>query len=236
MIRTLIIDDEVHAREELQALLEETGEFMIAGSCANAVEALQAIKHERPDLIFLDIQMPGITGLELLSMIDQELMPIVVFVTAYDEYALRAFDENALDYLLKPVEKQRLAKTLQKIGKMLGQKVRPTYTAPPVEKIPCISANRIKLINVSDVEYVRSDVGGVYVVCSQGEFFTELTLRVLESRTALIRCHKQFLANIDLMDEIIPQENQSALIQMKSKRTVPVSRRFFKKIKTHLGI
>lgn len=236
MIRTLIIDDEVHAREELQALLEETGEFLIAGSCANAVEALQAIKHERPDLIFLDIQMPGITGLELLSMIDQELMPIVVFVTAYDEYALRAFDENALDYLLKPVEKQRLAKTLLKVRKMLGQKVRPTYAVPPLERIPCISANRIKLINISDVEYVRSDVGGVYVVCSLGEFFTELTLRVLESRTTLIRCHKQFLANIDLVDEIIPQENQGALIQMKSKKTAPVSRRFFKKIKTHLGI
>jgi len=97
MIRALIVDDEIHAREELEALLEETGSFSVVGKCANAIETLQAIKRDKPEVLFLDIQMPGISGLELLSMIDEEHMPVVVFVTAYDEYALRAFDENAVD-------------------------------------------------------------------------------------------------------------------------------------------
>ena len=127
MMRALIVDDEVHAREELQALLEETGEFHILGSCANAFEALKAIKRDRPEVLFLDIQMPILSGFELLSMIDEEVMPIVIFVTAYDEYAVKAFEENALDYLLKPLEKERLTKTVHKLKRMLGEGTdRPT--------------------------------------------------------------------------------------------------------------
>jgi two-component system, LytTR family, response regulator len=236
MMRALIVDDEVHAREELQTLLEETGEFHIVGTCANAFEALKAIKRERPEVLFLDIQMPILSGFELLSMIDEEVMPIVVFVTAYDEYAVKAFEENALDYLLKPIEKQRLAKTVHKLKRMLGEGTRPAYEGPEIKRIPCVSSNRIKLIDISDVEYVRSDIAGVYVVCSVGEFYTELTLKVLEARTNLIRCHKQYLANIDRVDEIILYENLLADMQMKSGRNIPVSRRYLKKIKAQLGL
>jgi two-component system LytT family response regulator len=236
MMRALIVDDEVHAREELQVLLQETREFHIVGNCANAFEALKAIKRERPEVLFLDIQMPILSGFELLSMIDEEVMPIVVFVTAYDEYAVKAFEENALDYLLKPLEKQRLAKTVHKLKRMLGEGIRPAYEGPEIKRIPCVSSNRIKLIDTSDVEYVRSDIAGVYVVCSFGEFYTELTLKVLEARTNLLRCHKQYLANIDRVDEIILHENLLADMQMKSGRNVPVSRRYLKKIKTQLGL
>ena len=218
------MDDEVHAREELQALLEETGEFHIVGNCANAFEALKAIKRDRPEVLFLDIQMPILSGFELVSMIDEEVMPIVIFVTAYDEYAVKAFEENALDYLLKPLEKQRLAKTVHKLKRMLGEGTRPAYEGPEIKRIPCVSSNRIKLIDTSDVEYVRSDIAGVYVVCSYGEFYTELTLKVLEARTNLIRCHKQYLANIDRVDEIILHENLLADMQMKSGRSIPFSR------------
>jgi two-component system, LytTR family, response regulator len=236
MMRALIVDDEVHAREELQALLEETGEFHIVGNCANAFEALKAIKRDRPEVLFLDIQMPILSGFELVSMIDEEVMPIVIFVTAYDEYAVKAFEENALDYLLKPLEKQRLAKTVYKLKRMLGEGTRPTYEGPEIKRIPCVSSNRIKLIDISDVEYVRSDIAGVYVVCSYGEFYTELTLKVLEARTNLIRCHKQYLANIDRVDEIILHENLLADMQMKSGRSIPFSRRYLKKMKAQLGL
>ena len=236
MIRALIVDDEIHAREEFEALLEETDAFSVVGKCANAIEALQAIKREKPEVLFLDIQMPGITGMELLSMIDEEVMPVVVFVTAYDEYALKAFEENAFDYLLKPVEKQRLAKTTAKLRRRLSDRQRVAYTGPEIKKIPCVAANRIKLINASDVEYVRSDIAGIYLIGAQGEFYTELTLKVLEAKTNLIRCHRQFLVNIDKVDEIILQENQAAVIQTCSNKTVPVSRRYLKKIKKQLGI
>jgi two-component system, LytTR family, response regulator len=236
MIRALIVDDELHARDELEALLQETGAFSVAGKCGHAIEALQAIKREKPDVVFLDIQMPGISGLELLSMIDEEVMPVVVFVTAYDNYAIKAFEENAFDYLLKPVGEQRLAKTLVKLRKRLGENPRTGYATTEIKRIPCMGCNRIKLVNTDDVEYVRSDLAGIYLVCAQGEFYTELTLRVMESRTDLIRCHKQYLVNIDQVDEIILQENQSAVIQTRSKKSVPVSRRYLKKIREQLGI
>ena len=137
MMRALIVDDEIYSREELESMLKETGEFIVLGKCANAVEAIRAINRERPDVLFLDIQMPAINGFELLSMIDEKVMPSVVFVTAYDEYALKAFEENALDYLLKPVEKERLAKTVEKLKKTIcsGRKTgfcRARYSENPL--------------------------------------------------------------------------------------------------------
>jgi two-component system LytT family response regulator len=235
MIRAIIVDDELHAREELNAMLGQTQAFEVVGMCAHAVEALQAIKRDRPDVMFLDIRMPGLSGFEMLSMIDEEIMPIVVFVTAYDEYALKAFDENAVDYLLKPVEAERLQKTVQKLRKMVREPARAPYPAVPITRIPCVLSQRIKLIALRDVECIRSDIAGVYVITSGGEFFTELTLKVLEERTGMVRCHKQFLVNIDRADEILLQENQSAQIRMQSGRMVPVSRRFFKRLKDTFG-
>ncbi|HUV08665.1 MAG TPA: two-component system response regulator BtsR [Spirochaetia bacterium] len=228
MMRALIVDDEIYSREEMEAMLNGTGEFVVLGKCANALEAISAINKEKPDVLFLDVQMPVINGFELLGMIDEEVMPSVVFVTAYDEYALKAFDENALDYLLKPVEKERLSKTVEKLKKRLSEGVRPIFTGSDIEKIPCIHSSRIKLINTSEVEYVRSGETGVYVICRNGEFYTDLTLQVLENKTDLVRCHKQFLINIDLVDEIILRENGAAEVKTKSGRLVPVSRRYLK--------
>ncbi len=235
MMRALIIDDEIHSREELEAMLKETGEFIISGKCANAVEAIQAIKKEKPDVLFLDVQMPVINGFELLSMIDDSLMPNVVFVTAYDEYALKAFEENTLDYLLKPVEKGRLAKTVRKLKRMLNGGEKPVYTGPDIKKIPCVLSSKIKLINASEVDYVKSNETGVYVICPAGEFYTDLTLKVLEDRTDLVRCHKQFLVNIEGVDEIILHENMLAEIKTKSGHHVPVSRRHLKLLRERLN-
>jgi two-component system, LytTR family, response regulator len=234
MMRALIVDDEIYAREEIEAMLNETGEFIVAGKCANAPEAIQAINKEKPDVLFLDVQMPVINGFELLGMIDEKVMPSVVFVTAYDEYALKAFDENALDYLLKPVEKERLLKTVEKLKKRFSEGVKPVFTGADIKKIPCIHSSRIKLLNASEVEYVRSGETGVYVISQNGEFYTDLTLQVLENKTGLVRCHKQFLINIDLVDEIILRENGAADVKTKSGRLVPVSRRYFKILREKL--
>ena len=161
-------------------------------------------------------------------------MPQVVFVTAYDEYALKAFEENALDYLLKPVEKGRLAKTVEKLKRRFAEGGRPVFTGPAIQKVPCIHSSKIKLINTAEIEYVRSSETGVYVVCPAGEFYTELTLQVLENKTNLVRCHKQFLINIDLVDEIILRENMLADIKTKSGRLVPVSRRYLRLLREKL--
>lgn len=234
MMRALIVDDEIYSREEIEAMLNETGEFIVSGKCANALEALQAINREKPDVLFLDVQMPVINGFELLGMIDEKVMPSVVFVTAYDEYALKAFDENALDYLLKPVEIKRLSKTVEKLKKKFSEGIKPVFAGRDIKKIPCIHSSRIKLINTSEVEYVRSDETGVHVICQKGEFYTDLTLHVLENKTDLVRCHKQFLINIDLVDEIILRENGAAEVKTKSSRLVPVSRRYLKILREKL--
>ena len=235
MIRALIVDDEIHAREELSSLLTESGRYQILATCANAIEAIKAINRHRPEVLFLDIQMPVLNGFELLAMIDPEIMPHVVFITAYDEFALKAFEEKTLDYLLKPVEKERLAKTTEKLTTMIQKGAHASYDSPEVKRIPCLCGNKIKLIDPRETELVRSDLSGVHVVTTQGEFYTELTLKVLEQRTGLLRCHKQFLVNPDALDEIVLLDNGLAEIRTRSGRQVPVSRRYLKDLKELLG-
>lgn len=231
MIRTLIVDDEQHAREELQTLLEETATFEIIGSCSNAMEALRVINRERPEVLFLDIDMPVLNGFELLSMLEEEKLPQVVFVTAYDEYALQAFEEQALDYLLKPVDPQRLHKTVEKLKQSPRGSFPAQYRMAELKRIPCVGANRIKLIDPTSVEFVRSDLSGIHLVSTDGEFFTELTLKTLEERTALVRCHKQYLVNPAVIDEILLLDGGLAEIHTRSGRQLPVSRRYMKQLK-----
>ncbi len=234
MIRTIIVDDELHAREELEYLLSETQKFEIVDRCGNAIEALKSIHQHHPDVIFLDIQMPMISGIELVSMIDDEHLPRVVFVTAYDEYALKAIEENAFDYLLKPVEEKRLVKCIDRLEKDLARQEIPDYHVPQINRIPCHIGKRIKLIDPTEVEYAFTDVAGVHVVTTESEFFTEITLKTIERKTGLFRCHKQYLANLSQIDEIIPYENGSAEVLTKSKHRVPVSRRYLKSLKEQL--
>ena len=237
MMRALIVDDEPHAREELETLLRESGEFTVLGTCTNAIQALRTIRTTRPEVLFLDINMPKVDGFQLLGMIDPDALPIVVFVTAYDEHALRAFDRDAVDYLLKPVQPERLARTLEKLKRYLREGERPTYSGPVLERIPCVGAHSIKLVDLAEVEFVRSSEAGVHVVTARGEFLTELTLTVLESRAAhFMRCHKQFLVNLTQVDEILRPDPSLTLLKTKSGKTIPVSRRFLTPLKGQLGI
>lgn len=236
MIRTLIVDDESHAREELAALLQELGEIEIVGMCANAMDAVKAINHDKPELLFLDIKMPVLDGFDLLGMIDEENMPYVVFVTAFDDYALKAFDEKTLDYLLKPVDPERLAQTMKKVHWALDNNEAPSYTPLKLNRIPCTSAHHIKLIDPAAVEYVHSDISGVHVFTAEGNFYSELTLKVLEARAGLLRCHKQYLINPAQVDEIIPLENGMAEIKTVAGSILPVSRRCLHKVKEAFGL
>ncbi|MFT5699407.1 MAG: two-component system LytT family response regulator [Desulforhopalus sp.] len=236
MIRALIVDDEIYAQEEMAALLGETGAIEVIGSCGNGIEALKLINKLRPQVLFLDIQMPVISGFELLNMVNKEIMPHVVFVTAYDQYSLKAFEEKTLDYLLKPVDGERLAKTITKLQQTIGENRQPTFDAEEITRIPCILGNRIRLVGLDEVVYVTSTVAGVQVATMNGEHFTEVTLKVLEERTKLLRCHKQFLINIDYIKEIVLLEGSMARIVTRVGKTIPVSRRNLKIIKKKLLI
>ncbi|MDR3411475.1 MAG: two-component system response regulator BtsR [Formivibrio sp.] len=238
MMKTLIVDDEPFARKELRALLAEAEDFEVVGESGNAIEALADIHRLHPDVVFLDIQMPRISGLEMLAMLDRERMPHIVFVTAYDEYAIRAFEENAFDYLLKPTNRERLAKTLVRLRKERGaQDFQALGSTIPLQHVPCCSVNRIYLLRLEEIEYATSKLSGVYVAAADGEErFTELTLRTLEERTPLLRCHRQYLINPDQIREIRLVENGLAEIVTRSDKKVPVSRRFLRELKERLGI
>ena len=238
MLTALIIDDEAPSREELRALLALEPDIEVLGECANAIEGLAAIHRLRPQVVFLDIQMPRLSGLEMASLIDPAAMPHIVFVTAYDEHALKAFEEHATDYLLKPIDPLRLAKTLN----WLRTGARPASTLPALvsteqlRQIPCISRSKIYLLNLGEVEYVHTDLAGVHVVSAERNGITELTLKTLQERTPLLRCHRQYLVNTDQIAEIELLDNGAAEILTRSGKRVPVSRRYLREMKDRLLI
>jgi two-component system LytT family response regulator len=234
VITCLIVDDELFAREELADLLGQEHDIQIVGQCANAIEALQSITKEKPQLIFLDIQMPRISGMELIAMLDPDDMPKIVFVTAYDEFAVKAFDNHAFDYLLKPIDADRLSKTLTRVRKNLTPQAMDSITPKSLEHIPCYSGNKLKVIAIQDVEYVFSDLSGIHVASTKGKVHTQLTLKVFEEKTPLVRCHRQYLispkaiAEIELLDT-------GAEVTTHLGDKVPVSRRYLKSLKQLFG-
>lgn len=237
MLTALIVDDEPPSREELKALLASAPDVEVIGECTNAIEGLSAIHRLRPDVVFLDIQMPRISGLEMVGMIEASALPRIVFVTAYDEHALKAFEEHATDYLLKPIDPQRLQRTLDWL--------RSSATHPPrsipgtgsiLQQIPCLARNRIQLIPLDEVEYVHTDISGIRVVASDRQGITDLTLKLLQERTSLMRCHRQYLVNLARIAEIELLENGGAEIVTRSGQRVPVSRRHLREIKDKLLI
>jgi len=237
MLSALIIDDEAPSREELRALLAATPDIEVIEECSNAIEGLAAIHRLRPDVVFLDIQMPRISGLEMVGMIEPSALPHIVFVTAYDEHALKAFEEHAADYLLKPIDPKRLARTLD----WLRTGARPSVRSFPaancaLHQIPCIARNRILLVPLEEVEFVHSELCGVQVVCGNRQGITELTLKLLQERTPLLRCHRQYLVNLNQIAEIELLENGAAEIITHSGKRVAVSRRFLREIKDKLLI
>lgn len=239
MLNVIIVDDEPLARENLRGLLQQDEAITIVAECSNAIEAISAIHRLHPDVVFLDIQMPRINGLEMLSMIDPQYLPHIVFVTAYDEYAIKAFEEQAFDYLMKPIEPQRLNKTLQRLhDHHPPQDINQLVSAnEPFKYIPCIGHSSIYLLNADEVSYVSSKVSGICVFNRDNtEYFSELTLRTLEERTPLVRCHRQYLINIKQLKEIhFNKEGQTEII-LTNGVAVPVSRRYLKILKELLGL
>ncbi|CAB5522123.1 Probable transcriptional regulatory protein YehT [Citrobacter werkmanii] len=239
MIKVLIVDDEPLARENLRILLQEQSDIEIIGECSNAVEAIGAVHKLHPDVLFLDIQMPRISGLEMVGMLDPEHRPYIVFLTAFDEYAVKAFEEQAFDYLLKPIEEARLEKTLSRLRQERTKQdvsLLPEHQQP-LKFIPCSGHSRIYLLQMDDVAFISSRMSGVYVTSSDGkEGFTELTLRTLESRTPLLRCHRQYLVNLAQLQEIRLEDNGQAELILRNGLTVPVSRRYLKSLKEAIGL
>ncbi|HUB62489.1 MAG TPA: response regulator [Puia sp.] len=244
MIRAIIIDDERLARNELKKLLLDFPEIEVIAEAANASEGVEKIDSLNPDLIFLDIQMPGKTGFDMLS--ELERAPNVIFTTAYDEYALKAFEVNALDYLLKPVEPKRLADALQKL--QLEEDKEPISDHP-------ISINR-SILNEHDQVFVKDGERCWFVKLSDIRLFESVgnyakvyfgpnkplilkSLNALEERLdekVFFRANRKHIVNLRLIEKIEPYFNGGLLLEMKGGEKIEVSRRQTVKFKEMMSL
>lgn len=227
MIKTLIVDDEQLAREELKYLLSEHRDFEVIAECSNAIEAVKAINTLKPDIAFLDIKMPKISGIELAGMLDEENMPRIVFVTAYDEYAIEAFENNAIDYLIKPLDEMRFEQTLERLRiDQQPQELLNEILPDKLMFIPCYKGTQNYLINYEEIEFAHSNpITGVHLKTADGEYHTSLTLKTLEEKTSLLRCHRQYLVQQKSVKIISKLENGLGEALTYSGNSIPISRR-----------
>ncbi len=230
MIRTIIVDDEPNAREDLEKKIRADHEFDVSGICANAFEAIRDINSQHPDVVFLDIQMPRISGIEMLSMLDKDNMPRIVFVTAHGEYAIEAFKKNAIDFLLKPVKNERLNITLARLKE--DHQPQPAVTeafSTGLEFVPCYQGTRYYLVNVKEIIHAfSSPTTGVHLVTGDSgqAFQTNLPLKVFDDNSQLKRCHRQHMVNLDYIKFIEKLDNGLGQIYTYGNHTIPVSRNF----------
>lgn len=234
MIRTLVVDDEPHAREDLEKKISVDGEFDIIGSCSNALEAMREINSKQPDVVFLDIKMPKITGIEMLGMLDRKRMPRIVFVTAYGEHAIEAFEKNAIDFLLKPVRIERLEITMERLKRDCRPQTAVENIAPSeLHFVPCYRGNTDFAINVTNIVHIYSSPGtGIHVITDRDEpeYHTDVALELLFGSTFLIQCHRQHLVNPNHIRAIEKLENGLGQIITHGNHLIPVSRNHMKNL------
>lgn len=244
MLKAFIVEDERLARDELKYLLMESSQIEIVGEADNLIDAVKDISKQKPDLVFLDIDLDGDNGLDLAK---QLLMlnptPAIVFATAYDEYALQAFELSAIDYILKPFDEERIRQTLEKIiqmGKLGSEKITfsPSLKKASSDKIAVLVDERIVLLENDSIIYLESFEGKCKIKTMTDEYIVSDSLVVIEKklqRTQFMRVHRSFIVNLDHIVEIHPWFNSTYNVVLKDKSKVPVSRTYLKEFKMHVG-
>ncbi|MFO7171425.1 MAG: LytTR family transcriptional regulator DNA-binding domain-containing protein [Bacillota bacterium] len=248
VLKALIVDDEYPARMELRYMLEKHPDVEIIGEATNAREALRLIEALDYDVIFLDVQMPGMSGIDLAAQLkNRPVPPKVVFVTAYEHYAVPAFALRAVDYLLKPFDDERLAETIQRLREMHGGSgqgegdrgeppAREGRKGPTLNWVLCERDGRQIPVPLDEIVYIFSEGYNVYVQTYSERLLTRYTLQELTERLPsdqFFRCHRSYLINIYQVRELSPYFNGAYLLRMKDKNhsEVPVSRANVKRLK-----
>ncbi len=245
-----VVDDERLAVQRLTRLLGETGRVEIVGSTTDPDEALAFLNGQRVDVVFLDIQMPGLTGFELLQHVQEP--PLVVFTTAYDVYALSAFETNAIDYLLKPIEPERLQRALDKIERLAGQPGPDVRTlarelaaqlspSRKLERIASRVGERTTLLDVSRITHFVAKDKLTFAVVNGREHVVDPTLSQLEERLdgrRFVRIHRSTIVNTAFVQELYPAVDGGVLVRLKddAKSELSVARDRVRELKTRLGI
>ncbi len=235
-IRTLVVDDEPLARSNLAVLLRLDLEIEIVGECGSGAEALAEIRRAKPDLVFLDVQMPECDGFDVLELLGKDLPPAVVFVTAYDQYALRAFEAGALDYLLKPFDNTRFARALGRAKERIAHGRNSLRT---VERLAVKSAGRICFLKLSEIDWIEA---ADYYACLQVGTKTHLLRRSLSElereldRTVFCRIHRSTIVNLDRVRGLLLSEDGEYQVLLENGARLRLSRRYRKQLQSRLGV
>jgi DNA-binding LytR/AlgR family response regulator len=225
-IRALIADDEESARSRLRKLLAAFPSISIEAETHDGIETLDAILRVRPDVVFLDVQMPGLSGLEVASSLTSEALPLIVFATAYDEYAIAAFEANAVGYLLKPINRERLASAIDRIERLVStpSDVRREQSRlaavvassrTPLSHVVAIQRDRYLLLPLTDVCFFKVEDGVTKVKAEATTYRTNYQIGMLEHRLPFIRAHRAIIVNLDRVAEISPLFKGTYLLTMK---------------------
>lgn len=246
-IRALIIEDEAPARELIRFMLSDHPEIEVIGECGDGFCGAREIKEKHPDLIFLDIQMPKLTGFELLEVIDEK--PEVIFTTAFDQYAIRAFELNAVDYLLKPFSKERFDDALAKAVNRL-QKETPSHDN--VDKLVAAASEAegyltrivfrkgagIKIIPLNNVSYFAAEDDYVMIYYNEGKALKPKTMKYYEDHlppTLFMRVHRSYIVNVEHINRLEPYSKDNYVAVLKSGEKIPVSRAGYKMLREKLA-
>ncbi len=239
MSTCIIIDDEPLARSIVVEYLMAYSDIQIICECSDGFEGMKAIQQHRPDLIFLDVQMPKINGFEMLELIDDP--PAIIFTTAFDEYAIKAFEENAIDYLLKPFTKERFDKAIQKINNHQPSKINVeqiNYQPTTQNRVVVKDEGKIKIIPSNEIDYIEANGDLVKIVSKLGSFQKNKTMSYFEqqlSSTDFIRIHRSYIVNISLITRIDAYDKDAHLAVLSTGIQLPVSKTGYQKLKEVLG-
>ena len=246
MTKAIIIDDEPLSREIVKAYLKSFPEIEVVQECGDGFEGVKAIQQHQPELIFLDIQMPKITGFEMLELIDQK--PAVIFITAYDAFAIKAFEANAVDYLLKPVSQERFSTAILKwkskvtaispepIDRMLSAM---SATGTQQGRIVVKTGSKVKIIPVHDIHYIEADDDFVKIYTQEGSFLKNKTMAFYEQSldaAQFVRVHRSYILHINQITKIEPYQKESHVAILRDGKQIPVSKTGYVKLKSILGI
>lgn len=246
-MKAVIIDDEPLARAIVAEYLQGFPQLKIAAECGDGFEGVKAIQQHKPDVVFLDVQMPKINGFEMLELVAEP--PAVIFTTAFDEYAIRAFEAHAVDYLLKPFSPGRFARAVEKMLAQTTQGIqkkavedlvqRGPQSPSQAERIVIKDGGKIKIINVHQINYIEAADDYVKIHTGDGVYLKAKTMGFYETALpseTFVRTHRSYLVNVHNITRIDPYEKESHLAVLRTGEKIPVSKAGYAKLKQVLGI
>jgi two-component system, LytTR family, response regulator len=236
-MRILIVDDEKPARDKLRRLLAQEADIAAIDEAPDGIEALERIEAFKPDALFLDIAMPELSGIELAASLP-EPAPAVVFVTAYDAYAIRAFDAGAIDYLLKPYDAARLARAVQRLRERLGTSAAQALPALPLQQLLVSERGATRVVPVAEIGWIESADNYVALHTPSGSPLLRQTLAGLAGRLepAFLRCHRRAAVQLAWIERVVPLDKGDCELVLRGGARVPCSRQYRAAVLERLGM